>query len=212
MLRSVNTLPETTAPFADLRHFVRVYDADLEPAFCRRMVASFQGLSRFHRYNGRTVRAGLENSAWTELNVSQMSDAAFRAFFRQRIDHALERYNRDVQLAIPIPNSPEISDLVLKRYRPGHDEQFQMHFDAINHLANRYLVLLWYLNDVEGAGETRFPQLGLSIPPKEGRLLMFPPYWMYQHEGVAPTSGDKYIVSTYLLFITPRAANAATSG
>lgn len=212
MLRSVNTLPETTAPFADLRHFVRVYDADLEPAFCRRMVASFQGLSRFHRYNGRTVRAGLENSAWTELNVSQMSDAAFRAFFRQRIDHALERYNRDVQLAIPIPNSPEISDLVLKRYRPGHDEQFQMHFDAINHLANRYLVLLWYLNDVEGAGETRFPQLGLSIPPKEGRLLMFPPYWMYQHEGVAPTSGDKYIVSTYLLFTTPRAANAATSG
>jgi hypothetical protein len=212
MLRDVSPLPETTAPFVDLRHFVRVYDSDLEPAFCRRMLASFEGLSRFHQYNGRAVRAGLEQSAWTELNVSQMSDAAFRAFFRARIDHALARYNRDVQLAIPIPNSPEISDLVLKRYRPGHSEQFQLHFDAINHVANRYLVLLWYLNDVEKAGETRFPQLGLSVPPKEGRLLMFPPYWMYQHEGVAPASGDKYIVSTYLLFTTPQAAAApATS-
>jgi hypothetical protein len=29
---------------------------------------------------------------------------------------------------------------------------------------------------------------------------MFPPYWMYQHEGAPPLSGDKYIVGTYLLF------------
>jgi len=29
---------------------------------------------------------------------------------------------------------------------------------------------------------------------------MFPPYWMYQHAGVAPQSSEKYILSTYLLF------------
>jgi hypothetical protein len=200
----VDATPERQPPLADLRHFVRVYDADLEPAFCRQMLASFEGLSRFHQYNGRALRAGLEESAWTELNVSRMADAAFLGFFRHRIDAALERYNRDVSLAIPIPNSPAYSDLILKRYRPGHSERFQLHFDAINHLANRYLVLLWYLNDVASAGETRFPQLGLSIPPREGRLLMFPPYWMYQHEGLAPASGDKYIVSTYLLFTDPQ--------
>jgi hypothetical protein len=28
---------------------------------------------------------------------------------------------------------------------------------------------------------------------------------MYQHEGVAPVSGDKYILSTYLLFTNPQA-------
>ena len=32
---------------------------------------------------------------------------------------------------------------------------------------------------------------------------MFPPFWMYQHEGVPPVSGDKYILSTYLLFTDP---------
>jgi prolyl 4-hydroxylase len=51
-----------------------------------------------------------------------------------------------------------------------------------------------------------FPQLGLTVPAREGRLLMFPPYWMYQHEGITPVSGDKYIVSTYLLFTDPQAS------
>jgi len=188
---------------ADLRHYVRTYDQDLDPALCRQMIDSFSALERFQRANGRTVRAGLEESAWTELNVSRMSDAGFQGLFRGLIDRALDRYNRDVGLPIAIPNSPLTSDLVMKRYRPGRQEQFQLHFDAIHHLANRYLVLLWYLNDVDGGGETRFPQLELAIHPRAGRLLMFPPYWMYQHEGAPPLSGDKYIISTYLLFTTP---------
>lgn len=189
---------------SDLRHFVRTYDHGLDPALCQRMIESFHALSRFHKVNGRTVRAGLEDSAWTELNVSRMSDAGFRAFFRQRIDRALDEYNRDVGLTIPVPNSPVFADLILKRYRPGQQEQFQLHFDAANHLAHRYLVLLWYLNDVEEGGETRFPQLDLAIRPKAGRLLIFPPYWMFQHEGAPPVSGDKFILSTYLLFTDPQ--------
>lgn len=190
---------------SDLRHFVRVYDDALESALCRRLVESFNALSRFQQVNGRSLRAELERSAWTELNVTRLSDPGFLGFFRQQIDRALERYNRDIGLAIPVPNSPSTSDLVMKRYRAGHDEQFQLHFDSISHVSNRYLVLLWYLNDVASGGETRFPQLDLSIPPKEGRLLVFPPYWMYQHEGAAPLSGEKYILSTYLLFTAPQA-------
>jgi hypothetical protein len=184
----------------DLKHFVRVYDADLEPAFCQRMIDSFHALSRFHVTNGGSVRAGLEESAWTELNVTRLSDDAFRGFFRHHIDRALERYNRDVALEIPIPNSPKSADLILKRYRAGSQERFQVHFDSIHEVANRYVVLLWYLNDVTEGGETRFPQLDIAVAARTGRLLMFPPYWMYQHAGLPSKSGDKYIVSTYLLF------------
>lgn len=185
----------------DLRHYIRTYDADLPADLCARMVQSFRTLPRFHQPNGRGHRAGLEHSKWTEMNVTRLSDAGFQTFFRGRIDLALERYNRDIGLEIPIPNTPKTSDLILKRYRPGGDENFERHFDSINEVANRYLVLLWYLNDVEQGGETRFPQLGVQVAPRTGRLLVFPPYWMYQHEGAPPVSGDKYIVSTYLLFV-----------
>lgn len=187
-------------PITDLRHFIRTYDADLEPAFCRRMVDSFNSLERFQTVNGRTVRTGLAESAWTELNVTGLSDQSFLGFFRARIDAGLERYNRDVGLDIQIPNSPKTEELIMKRYRPGAGEQFQQHFDAVHNVANRYLVLLWYLNDVTEGGETTFPQLEVRVEAKQGRLLMFPPYWMYQHAGLPPRSGDKFILSTYLLF------------
>jgi prolyl 4-hydroxylase len=187
-------------PIDNLSHYVRVYDHGLEGGLCRRMIESFAGLARFQRPNGRGIRAGLEESAWTELNVSALSDVHFLGVFRKFIDQALARYNHDIELPIPIPNTPLTSELVMKRYRPGQEEQFQLHFDAINFVSNRYLVLVWYLNDVAEGGETSFPHLDLMVKPRCGRLLMFPPYWMYQHQGLAPVSGEKYILSTYLLF------------
>jgi len=185
---------------ADLRHYIRVYDDDLETPLCLRLIESFEALARFHSANGRGHRAGLDGSAWTELNVTRMSDEGFLGFFRGAIDRALERYNRDIGLAIPVPNSAQVADLMMKRYRPGHDEGFQLHFDSVYQKSDRYLVLLWYLNDVAEGGETAFPQLELSVRPRTGRLLLFPPFWMYQHEGRRPVSGDKYILSTYLVF------------
>ena len=184
----------------DLSHYVRTYDGNMDGSFCRRMLTSFAALSRYQSPNGRGVRAGLDDSGWTQLVVSDLADAAFVADFRLRIDLALDRYNQDVGLTIPIPRAPTFSELVIKRYRAGGSEKFQLHFDSIYAKSNRYMVLLWYLNDVQEGGETHFPQLNLSVAPREGRLLMFPPFWMYQHEGRPPVSGDKYILSCYLLF------------
>ena len=188
----------------DLKHYIRVYDHNLEASLCQKMIDSYHGLEKFQRRNGRGIRAGLEGSAWAELNVSRLSDPAYLNMFRQTIYAALARYNYDIGLTIAIPNSTKFSDLIMKRYRPGGEERFQLHFDAINHVANRYLVFLWYLNDVAEGGETRFPQLQYSVQSKSGRLLVFPPYWMYQHEGLPPVTGDKYILSTYLLFEDPK--------
>lgn len=187
-------------PVADLAHYLRIYDGDLEPAMCRRMIESFNTLSRFHQPNGRERHAALDTSAWTELNVTRMSDAGFLGFFRHRIDRALERYNRDVALPIAVPNSPKIADLIIKRYRPEPAESFQLHFDAVHEVANRYLVMLWYLNDVSEGGQTHFAQLDVAVTPRAGRLIVFPPYWMFQHAGLPAPREEKYILSTYLLF------------
>ncbi|MFO1468801.1 MAG: 2OG-Fe(II) oxygenase [Steroidobacteraceae bacterium] len=187
-----------------LDHFIRVYDHDLEPALCARLIQNFSAAENAQKRNGKGVRAGLEESSWTEMNVSRLSQREFLSMFRNWMDRALERYNRDVGLALPIPNTARNSDLILKRYVQGQSDRFQLHFDSIYHVSNRYLVLLWYLNDVERGGGTRFPQLGLEVAARAGRLLVFPPFWMYQHEGVAPESSDKYIISTYLLFEQPQ--------
>jgi hypothetical protein len=45
-------------------------------------------------------------------------------------------------------------------------------------------------------GETVF-DFG-HVKAKCGRLVMFPPLWMYPHKGSVPISGAKYIMSSYL--------------
>lgn len=184
----------------DLTRFVRVYDDALDTGFCNRMIESFEQLSTRHERSGRGRMPSLESSAWTELNLSRAGDVSLERFFRERVIVGLERYNKDLGLALEVPLRARMEDFRIKRYSTTEDDQFQPHFDALDYTCNRYLVFLWYLNDVEEGGETEFADLGLKIAPKTGRLIVFPPYWMFQHAGLPPRSNDKYILSTYLLF------------
>lgn len=195
--------PDTAAaPIHDLRRYIRWYDDAISPEFCAQMIDSFRSLSRFHTRNGRGIRPGLEGSAWTELDITPLSDTAFQGFFFQQIETYLARYNAEMGLSIAVPPTPVFAELRIKRYVAGADESFQPHFDSINEVADRYLVFLWYLNDVTEGGETEFVDLGVRVQARAGRLLVFPPYWMFQHAGLPPRSNDKYIISTYMRFPT----------
>lgn len=190
---------EVSAP-RDLAHYVQWFDHALDADFCQRLIESFDELEGFQMRNDRGAINALPSSAWTELNVSKVADASFEALFRQQTLQYLERYNEQARLTLPIPPRNRLENLRIKRYLADQDDQFQPHFDALDYTCNRYMVFLWYLNDVTEGGETEFCDLGLRVDARAGRLLMFPPYWMYQHAGLPPRSNDKYIISTYLLF------------
>ena len=191
-------LPQKPSPA--VLDYVQWFDDALPHEFCEQMVASFHQLARFQTRNGRGRMPALNDSAWTELNVTKLADEGFQGFFQVQIERYLQLYNERAKLTIPIPLRPRTEDLRIKRYAVGGEDQFQPHFDSLDEVANRYLVFLWYLNDVADGGETEFCDLGVRVQARKGRLLMFPPYWMFQHAGLPPKSNDKYIVSTYLLF------------
>lgn len=187
-------------PITDLRSYVQTFDATLPADFCRQLIAEFLQTTAQHLVRKPGWRAGLDASSWTELDVSALADDAFKGFFYKQIEDHLALYNQRLGLTLPIPNTPQVSQMRIKRYVAGTGEGFQPHFDAIYEVAHRYLVFLWYLNDVEEGGETEFCDLGIKVPARTGKLLVFPPYWMFQHAGRPPISGDKYILSMYLLF------------
>jgi prolyl 4-hydroxylase len=184
----------------DVRSYVQYFDGALPAPFCEQLIASFHQSVEHQLVRGKGWRAGLDASAWTELDLTPLADEAFKGFFYRQIDEYLERYNRSLGLTIDVPPSNVIAPLRIKRYIAGSGDGFQPHFDSLGEVASRYLVFLWYLNDVERGGETEFCDLGLSVQARAGRLLVFPPYWMYQHAGLPPQSNDKYILSTYLMF------------
>ena len=193
-------MSEESRTARDLARYVRIFDDAMPPAQCAKMVESFEKLARLHSRNGRGVMAQLKQSAWTELNVSKVADADTLGNFRGAIFEYLARDNQLLGLTLPVPARERIEDLRITRYFVEGGDQFQTHFDSLDYTSNRYLVFIWYLNDVTEGGETDFPDLGLRVDAKAGRLLMFPPYWMFQHAGLPPKSNDKYIISTYLLF------------
>jgi prolyl 4-hydroxylase len=184
----------------NLARYIQVFDSAFPAALCEQMIHSFHQLERFQRPNGRGIRPGHDDSAWTELNLDPLSDAGFRSMILENMHRHCALYNQKLEQSIPIPLTDKISELVMKRYKTTGSEGFQLHFDSIGQVANRYLVFLWYLNDVPDGGYTEFPDLGIRVEAKAGRLLMFPPYWMFQHLGAQPISNEKYILSTYYLF------------
>lgn len=184
----------------DLTRFVQVFDGALDPGFCARLLDSFDKLARFHSRNGRGFMKNLQSSAWTELNLRKVADISIQQLFQQQAAAFLAEYNNNASMAIPVPVRPRMEDLRIKRYIAEEGDKFEPHFDALDYTCNRYMVFLWYLNDVAEGGETEFCNLDLRISARAGRLLMFPPYWMFQHAGLPPRSNDKYIISTYMLF------------
>jgi prolyl 4-hydroxylase len=65
-------------------------------------------------------------------------------------------------------------------YNPG--EEYKVHIDPSadrmknENIIHRKFTVLTYLNDVDGGGETEFPNLNLKIEPKQGRIVYFENY------------------------------------
>lgn len=188
--------------------FVRWFDGALPGELCTRLIEGFESQPELLTRHGRGHEAGLEHSGWAELEISSRADAAFKGYFITQVEKYLGVYNAGLRLTLPIPDYRFQQPLRIKRYRANTDDGFQPHFDALGSVSHRYLVFLWYLNDVATGGETEFCDLGIKVSARTGRLLMFPPYWMYQHAGLPPVSNDKYILSTYLLFPPDAGANS----
>tara|TARA_R100000030_G_scaffold93924_1_gene80371 strand:- start:31 stop:597 length:567 start_codon:yes stop_codon:yes gene_type:complete len=87
----------------------------------------------------------------------------------------------------------------MKRYIGGTDDMYKRHADVGTlGTCKRYLAMLFYLNDDFEGGETIFyPEM--SIRPKKGSVVVFPPYWLFPHEGTPVIKGRKYIMSNYCL-------------
>jgi hypothetical protein len=188
---------------AGLDQFIRVYDDVLTPQLCKSLAQSFEKAAQFQRRNGAGVAEGLDESGWSEINITALSEPALQQHFQRLMLKYLAVYNDSLGLSRPISPLMRTADLMMKRYRPESNDQFQIHFDSIRQHANRYLVFLWYVNTVDTGGETWFPDIDVRIKPVAGRLIVFPPYWMFQHAGLPPVSGEKYIISSYALYEIP---------
>ncbi len=63
----------------------------------------------------------------------------------------------------------------------------------------RAFVFSIYLNDVEDGGETEFLHFSKRVKPKTGRIVIWPSAFPYIHRGNPPLSGEKYILTSWMM-------------
>ena len=59
------------------------------------------------------------------------------------------------------------------------------------------LIVLIYLNEVEGGGPCWFPIDGKMVEPEAGRMLVIPASFMHPHK-VMPYDGDRYLLKAFM--------------
>lgn len=182
--------------------FIFAFDNALPGFLCDDMVRRFEQRVDDH-YEGRVGSDASENISLkktTDLVVSgkehwkDVDNNLFRS-----LGLAIREFQKKYEY---FANMQQFKDMGynLQRYLPG--EYYHWHVDADSiQLANRQLVALWYLNDVEGVGgETEFIHQDIKVRPEKGKLILFPPFWTHRHRAVTMQQGVKYIATTWITF------------
>ena len=180
----------------DLNDLIQVYENALEPEVCDFLIQFFDSQGQLHERVENDLRPNFTQVNLTEhckisRDVNLIHDTVIKNAFAYR-----DKYYEFIDKRV-FPESHAFEQFRIKKYNPGGDDMFDTHVDVQDYAsARRYLAYLWYLNDVDEGGKTVFS--GLTLQPKKGTLIVFPPLWMFPHKGEPPISGPKYILTGYL--------------
>jgi prolyl 4-hydroxylase len=189
-------LHEENFLMVNLNELVQVYHDALEPNICQFLVDLFEQVPDKHERYDNDGKPNFTQFNLTEnCKLTPEIERVHNHLIKKTLEYK-DKYYEFIDSRV-FPKDHAFEQFRIKKYNPGGTDQFDTHVDVIDHAtARRFLSFFWYLNDVEVGGHTRFSDM--SIEPKHGTLLVFPPLWMFPHKGEPVISGPKYIISTYL--------------
>jgi 2-oxoglutarate-Fe(II)-dependent oxygenase superfamily protein len=173
---------------------------------CQKIIEHYQQDPR--RHPGHTVGSRGEKKSYDDVKVSTdleiETGGVWSAVYAQ-LHEAVSRVVLSVAAQFP---PLQVWPLQCTGYKIQHyrkDEgHFKWHFDALGPGAwDRQLAMVIYLNSVERGGETCFHRQQLRVKPVAGDAVFFPTFWTHMHCGEVATSGDKYVISSFVSFVIP---------
>jgi hypothetical protein len=179
-----------------LTDFIHVHDESIDSEICKQLIDFFE--------NNENLQERIENNKipnFTQLNLTENSRVSpeidnIHNYLISKVFYYKKMYYDYVDdRCFPVDNALE--QFRIKKYFSEKEDQFDTHVDVTDYSSSRrFLSFLWYLNDIEEGGETKFTDF--VVEARCGRLLVFPPMWMFPHKGCISPKKDKYIMSTYL--------------
>ena len=186
--------------------YIKIYDDVIDADSCNLLIGKFESAEEDQYEEVRQAERD-KAIAFTQINLVNNDDwttvqNGMLEVFQDYIMHYINDCNIQAK---QWPTTYGYEAIRIKRYLNNNYDRFDPHVDVMNYeTSRRMLAFFIYLNDVDEGGETEFVQLkkpGTHIPlrikPQQGRLLMFPPQWMYYHAGLKPVSNSKYLIHSY---------------
>lgn len=175
----------------NLTDYIRVYDDVVLPEHCDEIIEIFNK----SRENWEIHNTPLYQFNQLNLNADPQHAGLVQAIAGTMVN-AYHRYFADTELT-PYVKFEALEDIRIKKYIKGTNDRFDTHVDVADaSTSGRFCIAIIYLNDNDGA--TYFPGLDVEVKPKTGRVVIFPPFWMFPHGGRTPTDANKYIMMTSL--------------
>jgi hypothetical protein len=177
-----------------LTDLILTIDNVLPKQHCEKMIEQFEK-EKEQWEEKRTVgykfdQLNINKTPGWEPIVEYLTDVSIKAF---------DQYFNHINYRDP-PKIQALEEIRIKKYE-NEERYFDYHVDVADYnSARRYLVGFIYLDDNE-EGKTVFPDFDIEISPVAGRMLIFPPLWMYPHAGMPPKDKPKYIIGTYAHYV-----------
>jgi len=189
----------------NITNFIGVYDNYITEEECNKAIKLYEDQNKF---NNTVNRIGGERSSilekqdqqffgfhhnidvwWEDLKIMVVNfDLAFNHYIQNT--GAKEAYGVPFHFTcLKIQKT-----LPTEGYHVWHIEHGKGHG-----YSDRAFVFSIYLNDVEEGGETEFLHFSKRVKPKKGRIVIWPAAFPYVHRGNPPLSGEKYILTSWMM-------------
>ena len=197
----IKTIEKTVS----INNFIGVYDNYITEEECNKAINLFEKQIKF---NNTFTRLDVE-----QINITQKQDRQYFAgphnldiwweelkSMMFNFDMAFKHYIETTGAGAAYSDPLHFTGLKIQKtlptegYHVWHIEH-QKGFDN----EPRAFVFSIYLNDVEDGGETEFLHFSKRCKPKAGRIVIWPAGFPYLHRGNPPLSGEKYILTSWIM-------------
>ena len=188
-----------------INNFIGVYDNYISPEECNRAIKLYEDQDKF---NNTLNRLDFEQAPVTQkqdqqyfampdnINVWWESLKPMMVNFDLAWNHYVKNVGADDAYGVPF----HFTDLKIQKTLPTEGYHV-WHIEHGKGFSNepRAFVFSIYLNDVEDGGETEFLHFSKRVKPKTGRIVIWPAGFPYVHRGNSPLSGEKYILTSWMM-------------
>ena len=171
---------------------IGVYENAISDEWCDKVISHFQQnqTKTFHRQTPDQIASGIRDKQIFLEDENLLN--GFHSSFSKVFDLYLYKYPNMLRPLI-IEEFKLQKTLPTEGYHPFHVEQ------GPGKVFRRVAVYTVYLNDVEEGGETEFLYQLKRVKPKKGTICIFPAGYTHVHRGNTPFSGEKYIMTGWLV-------------